>query len=241
MSFMSKKPQDPLGGLSRRDFLRLTGITMGGTAAVAMTGCAPETAQAADPINEIEELYICPLDGRQFPTFDAIEAHFEECHPDRVVPEMATLHVNGEDRKVQLEPQWTLQETLQRMGFTSVKCMCDRGGCGSCSVLIDGEPALACSTLAIECANRDIETVEGIAADEKWAPLFDAFVNTDSMQCGYCTPGQVVVAKYAIETYGDPTDEQINDIMAQNICRCGTYPRHNLAIHEAVANMGGGK
>jgi xanthine dehydrogenase YagT iron-sulfur-binding subunit len=155
---------------------------------------------------------------------------------------MMTLRLNGGEARVQIEPHWTLQETLQHaLGLTGAKTMCDRGGCGSCSVLIDGVPALSCMTLVVECEGREIETVEGIAAQEQWQPLFEAFTKHDGSQCGYCSPGQVVLAKYVIEKYGSPTEEQILEEMASNICRCGTYPRHAPIIMEAAKAMGGGR
>jgi aerobic-type carbon monoxide dehydrogenase small subunit (CoxS/CutS family) len=107
-------------------------------------------------------------------------------------------------------------------------------------VLINGLPNLSCMTLAIECEGKQIETVEGIAANEKYQPLFESFTTHDGSQCGYCSPGQVVLAKYIIDTYPNPTEEQILNEMASNICRCGTYPRHAPAILEAIKNMEGG-
>jgi aerobic-type carbon monoxide dehydrogenase small subunit (CoxS/CutS family) len=144
---------------------------------------------------------------------------------------------------VQVEPQWTLRETLQKaVGLTGcAKMMCDRGACGSCSVLIDGVPALSCTTLAVECEGRRIETSEGIAADPTWRPLVEAYARNDAAQCGYCTPGQFTVAKYIIEKYGQPTEDQIRYELSGNICRCGTYARHVKAITEAAAQIKGGE
>ena len=118
--------------------------------------------------------------------------------------------------------------------------MCDRGGCGSCTVLIDGRPALSCTTLAVEVQGKEIETSEGIAADPTYRPLVEAYVKHDTAQCGYCTPGQFTVAKYIITKYGEPTEDQIRAELAGNICRCGTYSRHVQAIQEAAAAIKGG-
>jgi xanthine dehydrogenase YagT iron-sulfur-binding subunit len=230
--------------VSRRDFLKMGGLGAAGGVGVALgagslVACAPETAAAA--VSEVELLYTCPIDGKRFTSYEAIQEHFKANHPQDAIPEIMTLSINGSERKVQIEPHWTLQETLQHaLGLTGAKTMCDRGGCGSCTVLIDGSPALSCITLAIECEGRQIETVEGIAADEKWKPLFDEFVSRDGSQCGYCSPGQIVISKYIIEKYENPTEEQILQEMASNICRCGTYPRHAPAIMAAVEAMGGG-
>ncbi|MDR1015174.1 MAG: (2Fe-2S)-binding protein [Coriobacteriales bacterium] len=230
------------GQVSRRDFLKYGGLAAAGGAvtlgAGTLVGCAEEAVAASV---EVETLYTCPIDGKRFASYDAMREHFEQNHPQDAIPEVMPLTVNGAVLQVQVEPQWTLQEALQHaLGLTGAKTMCDRGGCGSCTVLIDGVPALSCTMLAIECEGRAIETIEGIAAEEKWQPLFDAFANHDGMQCGYCSPGQIVMAKYVIDKYGSPTDEQIVNEMAGNICRCGTYQRHPLAIQEAVRVMGGG-
>ena len=107
-------------------------------------------------------------------------------------------------------------------------------------MLIDGVPALACTTLAVECEGKAIETSEGIAADECYRPLVEAYAKHDAAQCGYCTPGQFTVAKYIIEKCGEPTEEQIREELAGNICRCGTYSRHVKAITEAAAAIKGG-
>jgi xanthine dehydrogenase YagT iron-sulfur-binding subunit len=225
--------------VSRRSFIKIGGLAAAGAGVINLGNAAVAPAQALAA--EIEELYTCPIDGKHFSSYEEIKAHFESNHPESVIPEMMTLSVNGSDIRVQVEPHWTLQETLQfALGLTGAKTMCDRGGCGSCSVLINGEPNLSCATLAIECEGKQIQTIEGIAADEQWKPLFDAFAANDGNQCGYCSPGQVVVAKYVIEKYGDPTDEQIASEMASNICRCGTYQRHAPAIHDAVKAMSGG-
>jgi aerobic-type carbon monoxide dehydrogenase small subunit (CoxS/CutS family) len=105
------------------------------------------------------------------------------------------LKVNGKDYELQIEPQWTLQRTLQfKLGMTGAKTMCDRGVCGSCTVIVDGRAVLSCTTLAVECEGKSIETIEGIAANPRWKPLIQSYAKWDAMQCGYCTPGFVVSA-----------------------------------------------
>ncbi|MDR1015561.1 MAG: (2Fe-2S)-binding protein [Coriobacteriales bacterium] len=229
--------------LTRRDFLKMGGAVTGGAAVLGVGGLAvgPAAEAVAEGTTEVELLYTCPIDGKRFTSYEAIQEHFKTNHPDDAIPEVMTLNLNGGESVVQIESHWTLQEALQfALGLTGAKTMCDRGGCGSCTVLIEGEPALACTTLTIECEGKAIETVEGIAADEKWKPLMDGFAKNDGSQCGYCSPGQVVMAKYIIEKYENPTDDQINQEMAGNICRCGTYPRHPKAIHDAISAMQGG-
>lgn len=233
--------------VTRRDFLKAGGVA-GFAAGVAGLGIGsilgtPETA-LAETVTVTDFVYTCPVCGRKTTDYDALVKHFEEEHPDASsgVPQCVELMINGNVVKVQAEPHWTLRETLLKaVGLTgNAKEMCDRGGCGSCTVLIDGVPALSCSTLVVECPGKQIETSEGIAADERWRPLVEAYAKHDAMQCGYCTPGQFTVAKYIIEKYGQPTEEQIRAELAGNICRCGTYKRHVEAIQEAASAIEGG-
>ncbi len=154
---------------------------------------------------------------------------------------MTKLKVNGEQYEVQIEPHWTLQWTLQfKLGLTgSAKTMCDRGECGSCTVIMDGRPILSCTTLAIECEGKSIETIEGIAAAKH--PLIAAYMQYDAMQCGYCTPGFIVTAKALRDKNPNPTEDEIKQALSGNICRCGTYPRHIKAVLEAAKQLRGDK
>lgn len=231
--------------VSRRDFLKVGGFAGVAAASVAGLGIgsivgAPETAYA-ETVTVTDFVYTCPVCGKSTTDYDALVKHFKESHPKAAVPALATLVINGNELKVQVEPHWTLRETLQRaVGLTGcAKEMCDRGGCGSCTVLVDGVPALSCTMLAVECQGKQIETSEGIAADETYRLLVEAYAKHDAAQCGYCTPGQFTVAKYIIAKYGEPTAEQIRAELAGNICRCGTYSRHVTAIQEAAKAIKG--
>lgn len=231
--------------VSRRDFIKAGSVASITAASVAGLGIGSilgtEQAYAADTATMTEFVYTCPLCGQKTTSYDALVSHFTDEHPKAAVPQAAVLNINGNDIQVQVEPHWTLRETLlYAVGLTgNAKQMCDRGACGSCTVLIDGVPALSCSTLVVECAGRAIETSEGIAADPAYRPLLEAYVKHDTSQCGYCTPGQFTVAKYIITKYGEPTEEQIRHELSGNICRCGTYSRHVLAIQEAASAIGG--
>lgn len=232
--------------VSRRDFFKTGGIA-GIAAGIAGLGIGsiigiPEEA-VAETVTVTDFVYTCPICGEKTTDYNSLVKHFEKSHPKAAVPECATLTINGTDIKVQIEPHWTLRETLLKaVGLTgNAKEMCDRGGCGSCTVLMDGVPALSCTTLAIECVGKSIETSEGIAADPTYRPLVEAYAKHDAMQCGYCTPGQFTVAKYILNKYDKPTEEEIREELAGNICRCGTYSRHVKAIQEAADAIKGGK
>lgn len=232
--------------VSRRDFFKvggIAGVSAAGAAGLGIGSILGTTETAiAEPVTITDFVYTCPMCGQHTTDYDALVEHFKESHPDAAVPQCATLNINGNEIKVQVEPQWTLREALQKaVGLTgAAKEMCDRGGCGSCTVLIDGKPALSCTTLVVECVGKQIETSEGIAADPTYRPLVEAYVKYDASQCGYCTPGQFTVAKYIITKYGEPTEDQIKEALAGNICRCGTYLRHIQAIQEAAAAIKGG-
>jgi aerobic-type carbon monoxide dehydrogenase small subunit (CoxS/CutS family) len=149
------------------------------------------------------------------------------------------LLVNGEAHSIAVQPQWTLLYVLQeKLGLTGTKEFCGEGACGACTVIIEGRPVLSCMMLAIECAGKTMETVEGIAKANH--PLIEAYVKHSCMQCGFCTPGFVVTAKALLDRNPDPTVQEIEEAMVGNLCRCGTYPAHIKAILEAAAVLRGG-
>ena len=198
------------------------------TVLAAMIGAVP---------SELKE-YRCPICSSVFASHSALQSHYDAEHPKSIAPEMVTLNINGKQCKVLVEPHWTLKRTLQfRLGLTGAKHMCDRGACGSCTVIIDGRAVLSCTTLTVECEGKSIQTIEGIAADPKWKPLVDAYCRWDAMQCGYCTPGFLVSAKALLDKNPNPTEQECKEALAGNICICGTYPRHSTAIMEAAMKM----
>ncbi len=224
-------------GLNRRSFLKSAGVVVaGGTLGAGLTVAteAAVAAQAAAPTTLTN--FRCPICAKDFNTFGELKSHFAAAHPGNVLPVTTKLKVNGKDYEVLIEPHWTLQRTLQfRLGLTGAKQMC-----GSCSVIIDGRVVLSCTTLAVECAGKSIETVEGIAANPKWNQLIKSYCKWDAMQCGYCTPGFVVSAKALLDKNPNPTENDCKQALAGNICCCGTYPRHPTAIMEAAQIMKGG-
>ena len=167
--------------------------------------------------------------------YEALKEHYETEHPDSPVPVWLNITVNGKMCHLIIEPYLTLKEVLQfHLGLTGAKLMCDRGTCGSCTVILDGRPVLSCHILAADCEGMSVETVEGIAVNPRWKPLIDAYCKWDAMQCGYCTPGFLVKSKALLEKNPHPTVEEINKALSGNICICGTYPRHAQAILEAA-------
>ena len=220
---------DEMNNIDRRSFLKNAGVIIGGSAigAAGMT-LRPEMVKAAEAVKAVPHTvtqFRCPVCGKNFSSFAELKNHFKADHPEHVEPVTTKLNINGEDCEVLIEPHWTLQRTLQfKLGLTGAKHMCDRGACGSCTVIMDGRAVLSCTTLA----------VEGIAADPKWRPLIDSYCKWDAMQCGYCTPGFLVSSKALLDKNQNPTEEDCKQALAGNICCCGTYHRHPTAIMEAA-------
>jgi xanthine dehydrogenase YagT iron-sulfur-binding subunit len=122
----------------------------------------------------------------------------------------------------------TLAETLRdELGLTGTKIACGEGHCGACTVLVDGLPTLSCITLVHGVGDQAVTTIEGLAAH----PLIESFVRADALQCGFCTPGQIVSAAALVRDNPAPTTAQIRHAMAGNLCRCGAYPKIEEAIH----------
>ncbi len=184
----------------------------------------------------VDSRYLCPDCSARFDAFEALEAHIVATHSAELLPlpeNAIRLTINEEVHQLHVEPEWTLHYLIHdRLGLTGTKTFCDRGACGSCTVILDGRPVLSCLTLAIECDGKRIETIEGIAA--KQHPLIDAYVKHHAMQCGYCTPGFIVTAKALLDHNPDPTEMETREALAGNLCRCGTYPQHPKAVHEAA-------
>lgn len=153
-----------------------------------------------------------------------------------VVEGLIKLTINGETHELKVKPQWTLQYLLHtKMGLTGTKDFCDRGACGACTVIMDGRPILSCMALAIECDGKDIETIEGIV--QAGHPLIETYIKNDCMQCGYCTPGFIVTAKSLLDKNPNPTEDEVMEALAGNLCRCGTYPQHPKAVLEAAKEL----
>jgi carbon-monoxide dehydrogenase small subunit/xanthine dehydrogenase YagT iron-sulfur-binding subunit len=137
------------------------------------------------------------------------------------------LRINGAAHELEAPVGQTLAETLRgTLGFTGTKVACGEGHCGACTVLVDGVPQLSCITLVHTVEDRDVTTIEGLRDH----PLVDAFVRCDALQCGFCTPGQIVSASALVEANPEPSVDEIRHAMAGNLCRCGTYPKIEEAI-----------
>ena len=125
-----------------------------------------------------------------------------------------------------------LDALREHLDLTGAKKGCDQGTCGACTVWVDGRPVLACLTLAATCEGREVTTIEGLATDGVLHPMQRAFVEHDALQCGFCTPGQIMSAVKLLEAGHAGSDAEIAELMSGNICRCAAYPNIRAAIRE---------
>ena len=148
------------------------------------------------------------------------------------------LHVNGQTHDLVVHPARTLLDVLRdQLGLTGAKRGCGLGACGACTVLLDGRPAAACLTLALEAADQEVLTIEGLAEGGALHPVQEAFVESGAVQCGFCTPGMVLSAKTLLDRCPDPKPEEIREALAGNVCRCTGYVKIIEAVSIAARRM----
>ena len=216
-----RKPRESPGALSRRRFLKNAGLITGGAMGSSVAAVSPiaEAVQAeASPIARTAPDPVAAATGSQ----------------------RIKLNVNGAEYEVQVDAEESLRDCLrEKLGYLSIKDMClGHGACGSCTVIMDGRPILSCLTLAIECGGKKIETAEGIAVSKH--PLIETYIMNYCMQCGYCTPGFLCTSKALLDRNADPTEADIREALAGNLCRCATYIRHIPAVLQAAGVLKGG-
>ncbi len=157
---------------------------------------------------------------------------------------MAKTHIkttiNGEPAEFLCEPHRTLLAALRDdLNLTGTKEGCTTGDCGACSVVLDGRLVCSCLVLAVEVEGRSVDTVEGVAGDEKLHPIQQKFLEHAALQCGVCTPGLIVAAKHLLERNPDPTEEETRYYLAGNLCRCTGYDKIIRAVLDAADEMRG--
>jgi aerobic-type carbon monoxide dehydrogenase small subunit (CoxS/CutS family) len=157
------------------------------------------------------------------------------------VPKTAIrVTVNGAQQRVEVEDRWTLNELLRdHLELTGSKIGCNRGECGACTVLLDGEPVYSCSTLAVWADGREIVTVEGLERDGDVSALQQAFMDHNAPQCGFCTPGQLMTATALLDRNPRPTADETREAMVGNLCRCSNYNAIVEAVLAAAGTSGG--
>ncbi len=206
----TKTPAPGKNGLSRRDLFRKAGVVVPAGILVGEASRARKAKAAPE----------APVMG-----------------PGKVP---VSLQINGKPHKLTVEPRVTLLDALRNhLDLTGAKKVCDRGTCGSCTVIVDGNPVYACNVLAIEAQGSAITTVEGLGSPESMHAVQAAFVKNDAQQCGFCTPGFVVACKAFLDKHPNPTREQVRRGLGGNLCRCGTYVGVEQAVLDAAKAKGG--
>lgn len=198
-------------GVTRRGFLKGAGLTAAGTALLEpVRAFSREAAASTNPA-------------------------VTEFGPG---PSPARLHINAKVHVVNIEPRTTLADVLRiHLGMTGTKIICDRGACSGCTVWLDKVPVNSCMMLAMDAVGHDVTTIEGLSAEGEPHPLQAAFVKHDAMQCGFCTPGMVMSCAALLEKNPHPSEQDVRQAIAGNLCRCGTYPRVFSATLEAAGNI----
>jgi len=149
--------------------------------------------------------------------------------------EKVRLHVNGRLYELEIDPNRLLLEVLrQDLGLTGTKRGCDDSSCGACTVLVDGEPQMSCLMLAVSYQEPEITTIEGVADGCELDALQRGFCVEGGAQCGYCTPGMILTAKYLLARNPDPSDQEINEALSGNLCRCTGYIQILASVRKAI-------
>jgi carbon-monoxide dehydrogenase small subunit len=155
------------------------------------------------------------------------------------MPKPVVLRVNGQAYPVEVELDELLVDALRnRLGLTGTKKGCGTGDCGACTVILDGRPVTSCLVLAVAAEGKSIETVEGLADGERLHPLQRSFLDHAAVQCGYCTPGLLMMAKHLLDTNPHPTEAEVRAGIAGNLCRCTGYAKIVEAILDAADELG---
>ena len=255
---MTEKEKKNSGGKTRREFLKDASLLVGGTAigsTVLLAACGGEettvtktqtatvtttaTAGATTATvteTQTESKYVCPIDGMEFDTLAALQAHFQAEHGEAgaAMPGLITLNVNDKDYTVIVDNEDTLAWTLrEKCLLPGTKIGCNRGECGTCTVLMDGKPVYSCLVLAIEAQGAKIETVEGIGDPVNLSPVQQSFIDKHAYQCGFCTPGFLMTSTALLRNNANPSRDEVKEAIAGHFCVCGAMIRIIPAVMEA--------
>ena len=149
-----------------------------------------------------------------------------------------TLNINGRDHNLSVDPRWTLADRIRdHCGQTGTHLGCEHGVCGACTVLVDDSPVRSCLMFGIQADGKKIRTVEGLANGSEYHPLQKAFMENHALQCGYCTPGFLMLATGVLEAQPDISDDELNDVLSSNLCRCTGYANIIKAVRAAREEM----
>jgi carbon-monoxide dehydrogenase small subunit len=149
-----------------------------------------------------------------------------------------TLSINGRDHAIQVEPRRTLADAIREdCGQTGTHIGCEHGICGACTVIVNGEPVRSCLMFAVQAVGKPIRTVEGLADGDRLHPMQQAFMDHHGLQCGFCTPGFLMLAVGVLERQPDINDDDLLDVLSSNLCRCTGYQNIIKAVRAAAKEM----
>ena len=251
-----KKPE----GLSRRQFLKDAGLVVGGATVGSMailSACSGDTKTVTNTVTSTTTVggpgstvtttvtapgggtvtkYVDPVDGSEWPSAEALRAHFLSAHPNAEIAEtFVVMTVNGVGYGLQVQPNWSLAHVLRdKLGLFALKEGCQHGECGACTVVVDGHAAFSCLMLAIEMNGVNVVTVEGLSNNGVLGPVQQKFYDQDVAQCGYCTPGFLMAAVALYNSKPKPTLDEVREAVGGHVCMCGNVHRTVLAITGGV-------
>jgi aerobic-type carbon monoxide dehydrogenase small subunit (CoxS/CutS family) len=225
-------------GISRRDFIKGTGLAVGGVAissTVLGVACKPTTTPVVTPPNNTTT---AP------PVTTSPPGQIGTTPPAQVVAENIHFTVDGNPVAVPVKDWWTLNFVLREsLGMTGpVKYACDEGICGFCTVIMDGKPQLSCMTLAVECSGKNITTASGLRAPKtgNLHAVQQGFINESGFMCGLCTTGQIMAAKALLDVNPNPTKDDVRLALSNNLCLCGGYELIQKSVLNAATLLKGG-
>jgi carbon-monoxide dehydrogenase small subunit len=243
------------GGISRRDFIKGTGLAVGGAAissSVLAVACGTpkevivEPGQVGQNTTTTVSKFLCPYDNQSFDTLAALKTHLDSVHGGATIQaaELTKFTLNGTPIALKIKEYWTLnyviREVLMMTGGTKVSC--DEGICGMCTIIMDGKPVLSCVVLAVECEGKAITTIEGLqnATTGALHPVQQGFINESGFMCGFCTTGNIMAAKAFLDKNPNPTRNDVRLALSNNLCLCGGYELIQLSVLDAAKLMRGG-
>jgi aerobic-type carbon monoxide dehydrogenase small subunit (CoxS/CutS family) len=243
-------------GISRRDFLKDAGLLVGGTAigsTVLLAACGGDTttetvtatqtstvtstvggATVTETTTVTQSKFVDPIDGMEFDTLAELQAHFEAEHGESIT-DLTTLTVNGNQFVLgNLKPCYSLAWVIrEHLGLFGTKTGCNRGECGTCTVIMNGKSVYSCVILAVEADGAEITTVEGLSDSQSFSGIQKAILDNDSLQCGFCAPGFIMSAQALLGKNSNPTRDEVREALSGHICTCGNTHQYVEAVLKA--------
>ena len=236
--------EEKKSGVSRREFLKDAGLVVGGATIGSMaflSACKGTTTTetktvTSPPVTATVSKFIDPVDGTEWPTLDALKAHFNAVRPlAQLSATFTTLNINGLDYSMQVDDMDTLIWVLRdKLGLFGTKLGCDAGQCGACTVLVDGVPMFSCVMLANELIGKKILTVESLSNGINLSPLQQKFYDNEAFQCGFCTPGILMASTALLAANSKPTADDVREALAGHVCCCTNYSKVVAAVTGGV-------